>query len=362
MKAVRALYTAQAREFLRDRTAVLFILLLPVAFGVFFGLIFSGTGDLTIRLGLVNEDIGPTGAGIVESLAYLEEGGVQLVPGSRADLLAQLDRGDLHIVLVFPQGLSGALAAGEPVEVEAYYDSARTASQGIGLGLVEKVLDDLNLRFSDTPRLLTIKAAPIQAEPPRAVDFYLPGMLGVALLWLGIFGVAQPLVSQREAQVLRRLSLTAITRRTMLAAEVGWRVTVGIVQAGIFVLVGYAAFDVGVQDWAIFSGAVLLGTAVFVALGYALAGLARTTESAMAIAQLVNVPMMMLSGSFFDTEMLPGFFRGVVRLLPLTYLGDLLRVSMTGARPLHEPLLGFVVLGGWFAVLLLLAVGLWKWE
>jgi ABC-type multidrug transport system permease subunit len=128
------------------------------------------------------------------------------------------------------------------------------------------------------------------------------------------------------------------------------------------VLVGYAAFDAGVQDWAIFSGAVPLGTAVFVTLGYALAGLARTAESAMAVAQLVNVPMMMLSGSFFETEMLPGFFRGVVRLLPRIYLGDLLRASMTGSRPLHEPLIGFAVLGGWFSELLLLAVGLWKWK
>ena len=37
MKAITALYLAQAREFLRDRSAVLFVLLLPVVFGVFFG-------------------------------------------------------------------------------------------------------------------------------------------------------------------------------------------------------------------------------------------------------------------------------------------------------------------------------------
>lgn len=43
MKTILALYLAQAKEFLRDRSSILFVLLLPVAFGVFFGLLFSGS-------------------------------------------------------------------------------------------------------------------------------------------------------------------------------------------------------------------------------------------------------------------------------------------------------------------------------
>ena len=68
MKAITALYLAQAREFLRDRSAVLFVVLLPVAFGVFFGLVFSEGGSFTLQLGLANEDLGPMGAQIVENL------------------------------------------------------------------------------------------------------------------------------------------------------------------------------------------------------------------------------------------------------------------------------------------------------
>ncbi len=187
-------------------------------------------------------------------------------------------------------------------------------------------------------------------------------MLGIALLWLGVFGTAQPIVVQREAQILRRFSITPVTRQNMLIAEVGWRVTVGLMQTATFLLVGYLGFDVGVKDWLPFIGAVLVGTLVFVSLGYALAGVGRSTESTMAIAQLVNFPVMMLSGSIFSSEMLPDFFQPVVKVLPLTYLSDLLRQTMTGAPPMHSMGVNFAVLGGWLILFLLLSVKLWRWE
>jgi ABC-2 type transport system permease protein len=202
----------------------------------------------------------------------------------------------------------------------------------------------------------------VQVEHARAIDFYLPGMLGVALLWLGVFGTAQPVVAQREGKIFRRFQVTAITRATILAAEVAWRLTVGLLQAAIFLLVGYFGFRVGVENWLPFIAAVLLGTLVFVSLGYALAGIGRSLEGTMAIGQMLNFPMMMLSGSIFSADMLPAFFRPVVSAMPLTYLSDLLRQTMVGAPAVHPIGLDFAVLGGWLVALLGLAAWLWRWE
>jgi ABC-2 type transport system permease protein len=107
---------------------------------------------------------------------------------------------------------------------------------------------------------------------------------------------------------------------------------------------------------------VLLGTLVFVSLGYALAGIGRSLEGTMAIGQMLNFPMMMLSGSIFSADMLPAFFRPVVSAMPLTYLSDLLRQTMVGAPAVHPIGLDFAVLGGWLVVLLGLAAWLWRWE
>ncbi len=45
MKAFGSLYLAQARQFLRDRMTLFIVLLLPVGFAAFFGLVFSGSSE-----------------------------------------------------------------------------------------------------------------------------------------------------------------------------------------------------------------------------------------------------------------------------------------------------------------------------
>ncbi len=365
MKEITALYMAQAREFLRDRSTLFFVLLLPVAFGVFFGLVFSGTGggSFTLQLGIVNEDTGTVGAEFVKNLQSPEAAkAFNVSTGTREKMLDDLNKANLQVVLVLPANMSASLAAGQPVSVDVFYDPSRQASAGIGLGMMRTMLNEQNLALARAPQLLRVREQTVQSNPPRMIDFYMAGMLGVALLWLGVFGVAQPVVTQRVAGVLRRFSVTAITRRTMLAGEVAWRVSVGILQAVIFLAVGYLGFQVGVKDWLPFAGAVLLGTLVFVSLGYVIAGLARSTESANGIGQLLNFPMMMLSGSIFSAEMLPGFFKPVVAIMPLTYLSDLFRQTMVGLTPMYPMALDFAVLGGWFIVLLALAAKLWRWE
>jgi ABC-2 type transport system permease protein len=363
MKAITALYLAQAREFLRDRSAVLFVLALPVAFGVFFGLVFSEGGSFTLQLGLTNEDLGPVGAQIVENLRAPEaKGGYNLSIGEREGLMAILRRGDLHALLVLPENLSQSVMDGQSAVIEVFYDTANPTSADFAVSIVRTLLNEINLALSGSPPILEMEPQPVQTNPLRSIDFFMPGMLGVALLWLGIFGTAQPIVSQRETQILRRIGVTPVSRLTILTAEVSWRVTVGLLQAPVFLLVGYFGFGVGVISWLPFIGAILLGTLVFVSLGYVLAGLGRSTESVMAISQLINFPMMMLSGSIFMVEMLPDLFRPIMSALPLTYLSDLLRQTMVGAAAMHPMGLDFAVLGGWLAVLFLLAVKLWRWE
>jgi ABC-2 type transport system permease protein len=363
MKQIVALYLAQAREFLRDRTAVLFVLLLPVAFGVFFGLVFSEGGGFILQLGIVNEDRGPVGDTIVDMLQTPgDQKGIALQIGSREELLNALENESLHVLIVLPQDLSDRLAAKQQVDLEVFYDSARPASAEIGLGVVHPLLIDLGLRISGLEPTFTIQTSSIQSSPLRSIDFYMPGMLGVALLWLGVFGTAQPVVMQREAQVYRRISVTPVTTSTILAAEVAWRVSVGLMQAAAFLIVGYIGFGVGVTDWLLFLTTIILGTLVFVSMGYMLAGIGKSAESSMAIAQLINFPMMMLSGSIFSAEMLPSFFQPIVKALPLTYLSDLLRQTMVGASPIHPLGMNFAVLVAWMVVLIILAWKLWRWE
>ena len=192
---------------------------------------------------------------------------------------------------------------------------------------------------------------------------YMPGMLGVAILWLGLYGTAMPLMQLRTGKVLRRLSVTPLRPATMLGAQIGWRVTLGLLQAGLFLLVGYLAFGVGVDgNKLLFTAAVTLGALVFVSMGFLLAGLASSEEALVAITQLLNFPLMMLSGGLVAITQLPSFFKPVVHLSPLTYLTDALRQLMVGAPGLNPLWLDFAVMGIWFVALLALGIRFWRWE
>lgn len=364
MREIKALYLANAREFLRDRMTMFLVLLLPVALAVFFGLIFGGGDGFILHLGIANEDAGQAGEEFLASLETLEaEEAVDLHAGTRSEMLEALNKGELGVVVVLPQDLTASLAVGVPATVEVLYDPAQSTSAGVGLGLVRTMLSEANLALSGSTRLLVMEEKSVQTNPLRMIDFQLPGMLGIALFWLGLFGTALPFVQQREGQILRRLSVTPLTPAVLLAAQVAWRLTVGLLQAAFFLLVGYLGFGVGIAgNKLLFVSAVTMGTLVFVSLGYFLAGLASSSEGVAAVVQIVNFPIMMLSGSLFAVEMLPAFFKPVVAAMPLTYLSDALRQIMVSAAPLYPLWLDFAVLGGWLVVLLVLAVRFWRWE
>ena len=132
MREIKALYLANAREFMREPMATFLVLLLPIVLAAFFGLIFSGGGGITLELGVVNEDAGPAGeqflVNLEASLADEAEEVLDLHTGTRAEMVEALKKGDLSVVILLPQGLTSSLAREEPAAVEVFYDPARSIS------------------------------------------------------------------------------------------------------------------------------------------------------------------------------------------------------------------------------------------
>ncbi len=185
----------------------------------------------------------------------------------------------------------------------------------------------------------------------------------MAMLWLGLFGTMMPLVEQREQQVLRRLSISPVRRVNLLAGQVLWRLTIGLSQATVFTLVGIFVLGLHFQgNWLLFGLAAVLGTLAFVSMGYLLAGVSATTESAAALSQVINFPLMFLSGIFFDAQMLPSFLRPLMQIMPPTYLADAYRQTLSGYPALYPLWLDFAVLTGFTIVFVVLGLRFFKWE
>lgn len=283
--------------------------------------------------------------------------------GDRESELAALRQGDRRAVIVLPTGLAQAVAQRQPSPVQVYFDPAQQQASQIVLGITRQVLQGAERHITGTPTLFTVQEETVQAQDLRGIDFMLPGILAMALVQLGLFGTAQPIVQLREQGVLRRLNATPLKRSTVLASQVAQRLTIGLAQAVLVLALGMLVFKVPmVGNWAALFAFVVLGALVFVALGYVIAAFSRTQESAGGISSILNFPMTFLSGLFFPVELLPSAVLPLAALMPVTYLADGMRQVMVGANPLYPAWLDAGVLVAWLVVCLALAARFFKWD
>jgi ABC-2 type transport system permease protein len=231
------------------------------------------------------------------------------------------------------------------------------------LTVAEKVLGNVDEQITQRASLLALTPITVSQANLRFIDYTLPGILAMSLMQLGLFATAPALVQLREQQVLRRFGATPLPRTTLLAAQVLHRLTLGLAQTVVIVGLGALVFHVHITGSLLeLAGVVLLGALMMVALGYVISGVAKTQESVNGLSQLVNFPMLLLSGIFFSVDMMPQWARPIVSVLPLSFLGDALRQIMVGATPIYPLRTDVLVLAGWLIVGSLVAVRVFRWE
>jgi ABC-2 type transport system permease protein len=360
VKAFYRLLIADFKQFFRDRTALFFTFIFPILFMIIFGLAFSGGNDVRYNVGLINDSQSTLGQNIEQAISQTPI--FNITTNTLDDKLAELRKGDIQAVIHIPADLDSATAGSTPAKIDLYYDPSRTASSQVIIPVLNDILAEVNRRATNEPILFELAEQPIQSRVLRNIDYIVPGIIAMSILFLGMFG-GLPMVEWREKQVLKRFGATPLKRRTIIASQVIYRLILALVQTLIIIGIGYFAYDVQIiGNWFAVLGIVLLGSLTLVSLGYLLVSRPRTTEGAMPIIQLVQFPMLFLSGIFFDVELMPAFIKPIINALPLTYLADALRQVMVEATPLHPLGVDLAALVGFLILFLLLTVKIFRWE
>ncbi|NLX08595.1 MAG: ABC transporter permease, partial [Chloroflexi bacterium] len=284
MRSFIQLYIANIREFVRDTSALFWMIAFPVMFILIFGVIFSSEDDVSFSIGLVNED-GEASARLVEGFEAIEA--FDLHTGEREEELAELEDGDRSAVIVIPEGTGRAIgeyfdqlsstsqqAALTQAPLEVYYDPSNQTRSQIVLNIIDQIIAEMNEGMTGIRPALAIEPRTVTADNLRSIDYLLPGILGMSLMQLGLFGTAGPLVSLREKGVLRRMGATPLSRVALLSSQVAFRLTTAVIQTGLIIAVGMIAFDVQIkiENLPVILGIVLLGASMFITLGYFLSG------------------------------------------------------------------------------------------
>lgn len=366
------LLVANFRQFFRERSALFFTFAFPIIFILVMGLAFSGGADsisFTIGLVVADED---SEAGAIIAEAFNQVPIFEMVPGDLESSLEALRKGDVSAVVAVPEGIDAGFAAGQSAEITFYYDPAQTTTAQVLRPTIREIIHAIDRQISQQPPLLVLSEQTIQsqnqdpadlyADGGRVLDYMVPGILAMSVLFLGLQGV-MPLVELREKKTLKRLGATPLNRGMIIYSQIVHRLVLAVIQALIIITIARFVFDVQmVGNWWLLLGILMLGTSTLISLGFLLTARARTVEGATPLVMGLQFPMMFLSGIFFPTNMMPDFMKPIIAALPLTYLGDAFRQVMVGATPLYPLGVDVAVLGAWLVVTMVLAVRFFRWE
>jgi ABC-2 type transport system permease protein len=195
------------------------------------------------------------------------------------------------------------------------------------------------------------------------LNVIVPGIAGMSLMSTTFTALAMNLTFLREQGVLKRIRGTPLPSGAYLAGIAANAVTNAVIQMVLVILAGRLAFGVGwPKDWLELAVFVVAGVTCLAALGVAWSHAIPNFEAAPAYVNIVFLPVIFISGVFYDVENMPAFLRDIAQALPLTHVIDGLSAAMVTGRPLTENLSALAVVGVWALAGVALAVRGFSWE
>lgn len=174
------------------------------------------------------------------------------------------------------------------------------------------------------------------------------GIVTTGIMGTALFSVGIGMSAARDRGIYRRLSMFPVPASRFLWAAVLWRWIVACSSAAIQIVVVRVCFGVrwpgGVATWLV---GIAVGSAAFCGIGFALAGLAKASHRANAYANMVFVPMLVLSGAALPVVMLPDWLRPASALLPSTALVDVLQGAIIRGEGVGATLASLGSMAAW---------------
>jgi ABC-2 type transport system permease protein len=195
------------------------------------------------------------------------------------------------------------------------------------------------------------------------LDVIVPGIAGMSIVSTTFVALAMNVVALREQGILKRLRGTPLPSGAYLSAVAAHAVTNTIVQVTLVTVVGRAFLGTGwPKDIVALIVFAAVGVVCFAALGVALAHAIPNLDAAPAYTNAVFLPLIVLSGVFYDGDNAPAFLHDIAAALPLTHLIDGLSGAMVTGRPLLDNLSHLAIIALWGAAGIALAIRGFSWE
>ena len=305
--------------FLRNRQAILFSLFFPLIFIGAFS--FSGASNDQFTIGVTDESQSPFSEEFIKNLEQEEI--FNLIVGDFESLQSSLIQGDIKGLILIPNNFKDIDNLGA---LKFYVDASQTRQVSVIQRAIETSLLSVERKIRNIEPLFDLQLEDVKARPQRYIDFLLPGLLAFMIMNLSIAGSGFNIVEYRRRGILKRLFVTPIKPKDFITSIVLARMLIVLVQLSVVLSIALFLLDITIiGSYLSFYLTVILGTFIFLCIGFALGSLAKTQEGIRPIVGLVTFPQVILSGVFFPISSMPEVVQPIVYSLPLSSVVSSLR-------------------------------------
>jgi ABC-2 type transport system permease protein len=346
---------ASIKMFVRNRQALFFTLFMPLMIMLIFGFI-GFDKPPKIDVGLVVHDPSPATAQFVDQIRNFPT--FTIHEGALEEEQKLMNEGNLAVILDIPDYLvpTTPQPAAERQSIIAYENAGQAGQAQAVTSILNQFIYKVTIDSAHAQLPFDIAEKPVNVHNLHYIEFLLPGLIALSIMQMSVFSVAFVFTQYKEKGVLKRLLATPMKPIQFVAANAITRLLVSVLQAAIFIIVGILLFHAHIigSYWLLLL-CVVLGTLMFLGLGFTISGLAKTVESVPAIANLVVFPMLFLGGTFFAISNMPPWLQAFAKFLPLTYFSTALRDVMTKGAGFTDIMWNLFAMVMWSAILITLA-------
>lgn len=325
-----ALFKARMLEFRRDKAALIWSIIFPFLLVCGFGAMFSGDENALYKVGVVGQK--PASESAFNETKY-----IQFVEyKEQENALLKLSQHSLDLLVDF--------------SAKQYWVNT-DAPKGY---VVEQLLLQKEADF--------IKQVQT-GKQIRYVDWVVPGILGMNIMFGCFFGVGYVIVRYRKNSVLKRLHATPINALEFLLAQIASRLIIVSVTVSIVYTVANLMFDlymIGSYLRLLFM--LLLGSLSLISLSLLIASRWESEELTNGVLNILSWPMMILSGVWFSLEGTPELVKTFAQIFPLTHMLAGMREIMFNDADLWQLRYEIGALSLMTLVFLTISASLFRWH
>ncbi len=353
------------KRFFRDRVAMFFTVVFPLIFLLIFGGIFGKDNSVSFHVGLINKSdtqFSQKFASDIKNQSKLFK--VNAEVSTLEVAREKMSRSELDATIILPVGFGALDSSGLSTGVvNVYYNQNSQQAATTVSSLLKSQLDQVNLQLTGVVPPFSIEQISINQKSLNRFDYTFAGMIGFAILGLGLFGPVNYFPQMKKQGILRRLHITPIRVWEYFTASVISNALIGLFSIAVMFVVAFLWFDFSLAgNIAELMVVVTLGIILIFGIGLAIGGWAKNENQAAPLANIIAFPMMFLSGTFFPRFLMPEWLQSVTAFLPLTPVIDSIRLVATEGKSLTEIGAQLGLMAIWIVVIYAIAFRVFRWE